>query len=448
MSQGQAANDDALGDLVARIGRERAEADRRYNEALTRLDRALPRVAALPDAPGTYDEQLVAAVNERWDILPSGPPAPAGGWRGRLAALVWRLVGPAFDRQRAFNAAIVEHLNRNAAGHRQARQATADLLSSLGADLEARSAFDSLLVQFLQQITPFVESKDRELSSAIAELRTIAELSQRAAVMAKREVERVIASAGVPPATGVPPAAPAPAASDAYKYVGFQDSFRGSEDAIRARMREYVGCFAGASDVLDVGCGRGEFLALLKEAGISGRGLDLNHEMVETCRSAGLDAVEGDALGYLRGLADESLGGLFAAQVVEHLEPGYLVEMLETARHKLRPGSTIVLETINAACWVAFFESYIRDLTHVRPLHPETLKFLLLASGYARVDLVFKSPVPESGRLQPIAVPSDRDDSPGARMLVEWAKTFNTNVERLNERLFTHLDYAAIATRV
>jgi len=152
MSQGQASNDDGPGDLVARIGRERAEADRRYNEALTRLDRALPRVAALPDAPGTYDEQLVAAVNERWDILPSGPPAAAGGWRGRLTAFVWRLVGPALDQQRAFNAAIVEHLNRNAAGHRQARQATADLLSSLGADLEARRAFDSLLVQFLQQI--------------------------------------------------------------------------------------------------------------------------------------------------------------------------------------------------------------------------------------------------------------------------------------------------------
>ena len=239
-------------------------------------------------------------------------------------------------------------------------------------------------------------------------------------------------------------------ASDAYKYVGFEDLFRGSEEEIRARMRDYVPVFAGASDVLDVGCGRGEFLQLLKEAGVTARGLDLNHEMVEVCRARGLDAGEGDALGYLSGLADGSLGGLIASQVVEHLEPGYLARFLETAYHKLRPGSKIVLETINPACWVAFFESYIRDLTHVRPIHPETLKFLLLSSGYARVDLVFRAPVPESGKLQPVAeppVPPGTPDDAPVRRLVEWARTFNANVERLNERMFTHLDYAAIGHR-
>jgi len=438
-------SDEPLADLVTRLGPERLEADRRYNDALTRLDRALPGPAALPSPPQPHDEQLVTPINERWDILPSGPPAAAGGWRGRLTAFVWRLVGPALEQQRAFNAALVEHLNRNVAAHRDSRRATADLLATLRTHLDARAGFESVLLQFLQRITPFVESKDRELAGAIAELRTVAELSQRAAVMAKREVERV--AAGVAAPAGTPPAAPAAVVSDAYKYVVFEDCFRGSEADIRARMADYVGCFEGASGVLDVGCGRGEFLALLKEAGIDARGLDLNHEMVEVCRARGLDATEYDALGYLRGLPDESLGGLFAAQVVEHLEPGYLVEMLETARHKLRPGSTIVLETINPACWVAFFESYIRDLTHVRPLHPETLKFLMLASGFSRVNLVFKSPVPESGRLQPVAAPPPGDDSAAARLLAEWARTFNTNVERLNERMFTHLDYAAVATR-
>ncbi len=446
--------DTPLADRATRLGQERIEADRRYNEALTRLDRALAAAMRVPDVPPPYDRSLLDDINARWDILPSGAPAPAGGWRGWLTAFVWRLVGPAFEQQRAFNAALVDHLNRNVAGHAETHRALAELIVALGAQAEARASFDSFLLQFLQQITGFVETKDRELAAAVAEVRTVAELSQRSSVMAKREIERLAAGVAVGAAVGAagtPPAPSGAAVSDAYKYVGFEDLFRGSEEEIRARMRDYVPVFAGASDVLDVGCGRGEFLVLLQEAGVTARGLDLNHEMVEVCRARGLDAVEGDALGYLGGLADGSLGGLIASQVVEHLEPGYLVRLLEIAFHKLRPGSKIVLETINPACWVAFFESYIRDLTHVRPIHPETLKFLLLSSGYARVDIVFRAPVPESGKLQPVTeppIPPGTPDEAPVRRLLEWARTFNANVERLNERMFTHLDYAAIGTRV
>ena len=159
--------------------------------------------------------------------------------------------------------------------------------------------------------------------------------------------------------------------------------------------------FAGATDVLDIGCGRGEFLDLMREHGIRARGLDLNGAMVEVCRERGLEAAQADALEYLTSLPDESLGGLIAVQVVEHLQPDYLVRLLETAFHKLRPGSTIALETINPTCWVAFFESYIRDLTHVRPVHPETLQYLMLASGFNRVDIAYRSPVGD--KLQAVA---------------------------------------------
>ena len=102
--------------------------------------------------------------------------------------------------------------------------------------------------------------------------------------------------------------------------------------------------------------------------------------MVEVCREQGLDATKADALSYLRGLPDGSLGGLFAAQVVEHLEPAYLTRPARRRVRRAAPGAPIVLETINPACWFAFFESYIRDITHVRPLHPDTLKFLLVAT--------------------------------------------------------------------
>jgi O-antigen chain-terminating methyltransferase len=211
---------------------------------------------------------------------------------------------------------------------------------------------------------------------------------------------------------------------------------------IRARLESYLPIFEGLSDVLDVGCGRGEFLDLLQARGISARGIDLNHEMAEVCRARGLDVTEADAAGYLSSLADGSLGGIFAAQVVEHLEPAYLLRFLDLAFQKLRPGGRIVLETLNPACWVAFFESYIRDITHRWPLHPETLKYLVVASGFTTADIEYRSPIPPQDRLQPIAVPSGADPA-----LADMAEAFNGNVEKLNARIFTFMDYAIVGRK-
>ena len=152
--------------------------------------------------------------------------------------------------------------------------------------------------------------------------------------------------------------------------------------------------------MLDIGCGRGEFLALLQERGVRARGIDVNESMVEVCVQKGLDASKADALEYLRAQPAGSLGGLLAAQVVEHLDPAYLTNLLDAAYAALRPGAPIVLETINPACWFAFFESYVRDITHVRPLHPDTLKFLLQASGFGGVEIRYQAPYPEHDKLQ------------------------------------------------
>ncbi len=224
--------------------------------------------------------------------------------------------------------------------------------------------------------------------------------------------------------------------------MGFEDQFRGSREVIRERLESYVPIFEGASDVLDIGCGRGEFLDILNARGITARGIDLNHEMAEGCRARGLDVTEADAVGYLSSLADASLGGIFAAQVVEHLEPGYLLRFLDLSFQKLRPGGRIVLETLNPACWVAFFESYIRDITHRWPLHPDTLRYLVIASGFTKADIEYRSPVPPQDRLQPIAVPAGAEPA-----LADLAEAFNGNVEKLNARMFTYMDYAIVGVK-
>jgi SAM-dependent methyltransferase len=464
-------------DDLKRRERARQDADRAYNDALTALDAALQRVPDMPHPPPPPDEQQITPLNERWAVI-DGVPSP-GGWRGRLARFVWHVVEPVFARQQAFNSALVDHINRNVPVERETRKAIESTLVVFRDQLTALATFQSHLIRYLQHITPYVDTKDREVAglmlglqgaisgvgdellkrweSMIAreqrfegrtaaltashdELRTALASVQQATQTLKRELERSAHGAqGVDQHPEHPEHLVHPAHLDAYKYVGFEDHFRGSQDEIRRRLTEYVPLFSGARDVLDVGCGRGEFLDLLRSAGVAARGIDINAEMVEVCRARGLDAATGDALGWLERAGDGSVGGLFAAQVIEHLDPQYLLRLLDTAFHKLRPGSRLVLETINPACWFAFFESYIRDITHVRPIHPETLKYLLTASGFQQVEVRFRAPYPEHEKLQPV--------SGGGTEVADFVETLNANAEKLNRLLFTHLDYAAIAVR-
>jgi SAM-dependent methyltransferase len=311
------------------------------------------------------------------------------------------------------------------------------------------AAFQSLLIQFLQQITPYIDSKLRVIEQHAADATMAATAAQRASQRAERAIDR-LGAPGTPAPAAPGPVAPGPQALD-HTYLGFEDCFRGSEAEIRARQADYVALFSGARDVLDAGCGRGEFLSLLHEAGISARGVDRNAEMVEACRARGLAAEHADAVAYLRDLRDESLGGLFAAQVVEHLPPDRLLALLREAGRVLRPGARLVLETINPSCWVAFFEGFIRDLTHAKPLHPDTLKFLVVASGFTGVEVRFRTPVPEPDRLRrvaPLGAPAaSASASAEARQIADLVAAFNLNMERLNDRLFTHLDYAIVARR-
>ena len=477
-------------DDVATLARARAEADARYNRALSAVDAAIIALREPPHPPPAPDEAQITPLNERWRILPDAPPV-AGGWLQRkMTGLAWRAVAPILERQQAFNSALVDHVNRGVPVDRATRQSIDAALRFTGDALGEIRAFQSTLILYFQQLTAYVDTKDFEfaghirdryiaLNGAVAgltdeilkrwesmvarerrfdakttaigaaqaetsrEFRDAIAVLHQATIALKRELERMPVGPTFAPTSqtatvGKPAEATVSATHGrfgAWKYVGFEDRFRGSREEIRARLEAYLPIFAGASDVLDIGCGRGEFLNLLREQGVGARGLDLNHEMVEVCRAQGLDAVEGDALGYLRSLPDGSLGGLFAAQVAEHLEPDYLLELLEEAFTKLRPGSAIVLETINPACWFAFFSSYIRDITHVRPLHPDTLSYLLTAHGFQEVSVRYSAPYPERDKL--VRVPGEG--------IVEDA--LNANADKLNALLFTYMDYAAIGRR-
>lgn len=477
-----------LEERLARLERERCEADRLYNDRLTAVDRALYTSEDFPHPPPAQDETQIDAINRSWDILPDGPPPIDRSLKGRLRGFLWRLIGPPLTTQRAFNAAVVDHINRNVMTHRETERAIASCIAIVKGQAASVEQFHATLLSLLQSITLYVDTKDRTVGGRIQvlnaalsaltddwmkhweamvtreerfearnpalmraydELKDKVTLAQQSSLMLKREVAQFVARGFPAPvvegASSV--ATPAMPDLDSFKYVGFEDRFRGPQATIRERLSDYLAVFAGADNVLDVGCGRGELLDIFRASGVRAHGIDTNQSMVDMCREAGLVADRADAVGHLAGLPDGSLGGLIAIQVVEHLEPAYLMRFIELAFHKLKPGAPMVLETLNPACWVAFFESYIRDITHRWPLHPETLHYLVQVSGFSSAQIEYRAPVPAADRLQQVPFLPAKEGREHNPMLVDLVDVLNSNAGKLNARLFTYMDYAVVARR-
>ena len=426
-----------------------------YHEALAALDDALRQLAATPYA-GNFQ---------------APEPGAPRGWRQRLSAFAWRRV-PLLRQQRAFNAVLVDTLTQfvrqitpyvdtrdrelSATISRLAEDATAarDKLAEdaagardrLAADFSAAlgGAADDMLKRWES-----MAAREERRQAHVDEIRQAATAWRQVTGALRQELDRLRAQpADAPPLpaagrAGQPdPRTQLATPQDSYKYVGFEDRFRGAAVDIRAGLADYARHFEGASDVLDAGCGRGEFLEILRERGVTASGVDLNPEMVAQCHARELQVAEGDLLAHLAALPDASLGGLFAAQVVEHLEPAYLLKFIDTAFLKLRPGARIVLETINVASWTAFFQSYVRDITHVRPLHPDTLAYLVTAGGFQQVEIVYRSPIPPEHQLARAPEPEGGEES-----IDRMTTIFNRNVDELNRLLFGDQDYAVIAER-
>jgi O-antigen chain-terminating methyltransferase len=258
------------------------------------------------------------------------------------------------------------------------------------------------------------EELDRAETSRAEVERLLRELEERLLRLERRPA----GARGSEPQSPAPTVAAQPAAAALPDYFAFESRMRASTDEIRRRQRPYVDDFRDATPVLDAGCGRGEFLVLLREAGIEAWGVDADADMVAYARGEGLDVEQADVLAYLDRLGDGALGGVFAAQLVEHLPPPALLRFLELAHAKLRHGGLLVAETINPLSPLAL-RNYFADLTHAQPLVPETLGLLARHAGFDEVETRFlNAPQPLEG-VDP----------------------------RLNEILFAPLDYAIVARR-
>ncbi len=197
-------------------------------------------------------------------------------------------------------------------------------------------------------------------------------------------------------------------------YTNFEDVFRGDRAEIKERLRVYLpvlkeaGCGTPEMPVLDVGCGRGEWLELLRDEGMAVRGIDINEEMVNRCQAMGLPAEKHDVLAYLRSVAAESVGVVTGFHIVEHLPFPVLLALLDEVVRVLRPGGVCIFETPNPSNLRVSSYTFYLDPSHRNPIPKELLGFLVEARGLCRVEAIELHPYPDSYRLPENGQPATR----------------------------------------
>lgn len=371
----------------------------------------------------------------------------------KLLSVVWDLLKGYFESEREFNANLVRHLS-NASRYTDARDAASfwELIRKIDYDVtkaieRIERINDEQSAEIRSTERRMLDSLDISLSEVrqgVAELKTKA--SQHSAHLETLEgvgrgletvVTEITRPVSVPQAeeseeVGTPPD---------YSYRLLENRFRGSEDEIRKRLSIYPPLFKEATEpILDLGGGRGECLELIKAAGMSGYIVDPDEAMIRAAQDKGLDARVGDGIAHLRSLDDNSLGGIIAIQVVEHLTKDQLEELSALASKKVVSGGKVIFETINPRSVLALSSNYFRDLTHVFPLHPDTLDYVMTLSGLEVVEVRELSPVSREAQLRPLEI--------DPYMTPRWAfavETLNRNFELLNSLLYGFQDFCIIA---
>jgi SAM-dependent methyltransferase len=291
-----------------------------------------------------------------------------------------------------------------------------------------------LAVRLESEAREAVQRDVQSLAIRLAELEAAQERLQLPSRLAR--LERLSRSAPQPtpaPAASSTTTVQPPVQPPSFDYMTFENRFR-PERTVRERHSDYRDLLHAHRRVVDLGCGRGELLELLRDAGVSAYGVELDQDVVAVCQQKGLEVLYGDAVSHIEGLEKGAVDGIVASHVIEHFTPDLLWRLITAAAEKLEEGGILILETPNPESLLAGSINFHRDPTHVRPVHPDTLSFLCESSGFRDVEIRRLAPVPDDERLP--QRPSN--ESPLSEQVGEV-------VEQLNELIYGYQDYALIA---
>ena len=377
---------------------ERDRAKRLADEVRAAIAEAAPaqtlsaRIDGSDTSTSSPEERAARRASERAQAHLT-PSVPAGARLSRVKRAAVRALRFVWREQTSFNALTLEALDSLGEGLARERRALEETGRAIDRQEAARAAW--------------------ERRAAIQDGR-LARLESAPAPAAGAVSP---AGASAPLHSGVAPALPPGV------YSLFEERFRGSAEEVARKQQFYLPFLAGLpGPVLDVGCGRGEFLRLLAGRGIPASGVEINPIAAGQCRAEGLDVQEGDGPALLSRRPPGSLGAVVALQVVEHWTPEAIFAFLREARRALAPGGLLIAETINTdslSAWKAFF----LDPSHVRPVPSEALQFLAEAVGFVDARVQLLSPLPTESRLE----------------------ESTANDAKLNRLLFGPQDYALLA---
>jgi len=351
------------------------------------------------------------------------------GFLGRLIVLWKRLFRPLvktpqnelWERQRTFNIILLEHLVRNEE-HRGDHRRRLEYLEALHSEgiHEIMRHNDALFARADQKVDRYRREVRDLLGSLGAALSVVKSADQPAAV---ETVAR---------------------AHEEHGYLELERRHRGTEEEIRERITAYLPWLTSLPEgapVLDLGCGRGETLALLRDHGIAAHGVDSSARMVGLCRERELEAVEGDLFATLEGLAEASLGAVVSFHVIEHLPGAALDRLVRLAWRALKPGGVLILETPNPLSMIVAARNFWLDPTHIRPVHPDSLKLMYELAGFDPVERLDLRPFPAPERLPEIDLAKLPEEQ---RQL---ADRVNRLRDRIDELLFGYQDFGMVGRK-
>lgn len=385
-------------------------------------------------------EQTKMAVNERWQIHYYRPIYSCRRFVGRaivfgkrvVRKLLKFLIEPLVEEQNQFNSAVTQNLNvlrnndvvfqaavdyfgdafrKNALVMGEIRDETMQKLTVLHG--ETTEELNKLRCEAAEGLDALKDKTTQMLDQINAENRRLAKALQQ--LQKQNESENIY---------------------DTIDYWAFQEHMRGSYTEIKKRQLPYMSYFTGCENVVDLGCGRGEFLEILQEHGIHAVGVDLYEKSVQFCRAKGFTVAEEDAVEFLKAQKAESVDGIFSAQLIEHIPVRSILELCRESYRVLKSGSYLVLETPNPMCLSTYMNSFYLDPTHKNPIHPHFLEYLLQECGFSNVLINFNQESKVGYRFPMLHVENCKNLS-----------EFNDGINFLSDIIWGSQDYAVVAQK-